>query len=284
MKYIIKIIILGFITFAVTGCVKYNVDMQISKDKKVELEIKLGKIVSNFEEGYLDDVDNNDYSLGIQVSDYNYLTAQGYRVMPYEEEKDNKSYKGVIITKSFKSIDDIAGIKSQTVNFMELIEKDTITNFDETQLFLRDGIKYKSNFVFDLKDEETETEVSDYDLKYTVTIPYKSIKNNASIRSKDGKTLTWILELGKNNDVNFEFILLPKFLTSIESKIIFFGIAEVILILGIVFIVKNKKNKPAKPKKIKAEQKIDARPTSVIPIKLDKPSPQNKIETLDDTE
>ena len=82
-----------------------------------------------------------------------------------------------------------------------------------------------------------------FDLVYKIKLPSKVGKNNATSVSKDGKELTWDLNLTTVNEVNFEFSLDSG--SNIFPAIL--GGLGLILILGlgavlIIMILKHKKD------------------------------------------
>ncbi|MBQ7136863.1 MAG: hypothetical protein IJO43_02665 [Bacilli bacterium] len=278
MKKVCRVLLAILLAFSLTGCVKYNVSMEVKDDKSVTLEILYGMEVDssivgdeswNEDEDYWDedywsegesdwkldeddvefgegvegtitDEDGNviydssedeswdddeyydededywdeedDYydeetNSGVSVDDYEFLESKGFKVEEFTEEKDDATISGVKITKTYKNIDDITKDKKIIVDFNEKFGEEE--NFDDSQIFYKKGNNYVANFVFDFSEEGDDTDYSAYqdmfDLQYKIKLPHKSVSNNATSVSKDGKELTWDLKYGEKNEVNFEF-------------------------------------------------------------------------------
>ena len=264
MKKLVKILMSLLLVFGLTGCVKYTTSMEVKKDKSVTLEIiyamdtsamedlNFGELTEDedYEDEDLDaaneieltdyeeeeeDIASNDSS--VNKEDYEWLEKKGYKVEEYTYEKDDSKYVGVKITKKYDSIDDISKDKDITVDFTTLFnDKD---NFKE-EFFSKKGNIYKANFVFDFTQdgEDVSDQYASYqgafDLKYTIKLPNKAKKHNASKVSDDGLTYTWNLKYGKKNKVEFEF----GFGSSKTILLVVGAIAIVAIIAGVVLLKK----------------------------------------------
>ncbi len=269
MKKLVKILMSLLLVFGLTGCVKYTTSMEVKKDKSVTLEViyamdtsamedlDFGELTEDedhededYEDEDLDaaneieltdyeeeeeDIASNDSS--VNKEDYEWLEKKGYKVEEYTYEKDDSKYVGVKITKKYDSIDDISKDKDITVDFTTLFnDKD---NFKE-EFFSKKGNIYKANFVFDFTQdgEDVSDQYASYqsvfDLKYTIKLPNKAKKHNASKVSDDGLTYTWNLKYGKKNKVEFEF----GFGSSKTILLVVGAIAIVAIIAGVVLLKK----------------------------------------------
>ena len=274
MKKLVKILMSLLLVFGLTGCVRYTTSMEVKKDKSVTLEIIYAMDTSmaddlNFgdleeEDTEYEDEEDLDATNEIEVTDYDeeediaadessinkedyeWLEKKGYKVEEYSDEKDGSKYVGIKITKKFDSIDDISKEKDLTVDFTTLFEdKDTF----KEEFFSKKGNIYKANFVFDFtQDGEDVSEQyasyqSAFDLKYTIKLPNKAKKHNASKVSDDGKTYTWNLKYGKKNKVEFEFGF-----GSDKTILLVVGIIAIVAIIaGVVLLRKKNTNTPAEP-------------------------------------
>ena len=137
----------------------------------------------------------------------------------------------------------MAKSKDTEVDFTALFnDKD---KFDDSHIYAKKGSVYKANFVFDFTQdgedvsEEYKAYQAAFDMKYTVTLPNKAKKHNATRVSDDGKTYTWNLKYGKKNKVEYEF----EFGSTRTILLIVIGILAVIAIVAGVVLLKKK---PAK--------------------------------------
>lgn len=269
-KIIKKFIMLCMVMFLTTGCLKYNLSMEVKSNKKVNLELiyafGLGASEQEESQDEQDETecgedefcyeDEEDMSMEVDKEDYEELLKYGYKVEEYEEKKDDMVYSGVKITKSFDSIDDISDDKNK-------VEFDFLTFFNQEDsykndpaIFYKEGDVYIANFVFNytpgeeemdlealMEEEEYKKLLEAMDLKYTITLPQEAKSHNATKVSKDGKTLTWELEYGKKNEVNFEFELGTN---PMWYFIIFGGIGVAVLLVGGVVVSMSNNKKYAK--------------------------------------
>jgi hypothetical protein len=239
MKKYLKMLLALIMVVTLTGCLKYNVNMEVSDDKSVSLEMIYAMNTSYMDDFNMDmdaedeiaeeddeeevsaeleeeeeeePVEKEDENPSVKKEDYEWLEKKGYKVEDYEyEDKEGNKYVGIKVKKTFDSIDDIAKEDEKTVNFTEMFEdKD---KFDDSQFFSKKGNEYTANFVFDFTQdgEDVSEQYKDYakmfDLKYEVKLPREAKDNNASKVSDDKKTYTWNLTYGKKNTVNYTFEL-----------------------------------------------------------------------------
>lgn len=113
------------------------------------------------------------------------------------------------------------------------------------------------------------------DLKYIVTLPYKSISSNATEKTNDDKTLTWDLTALKENDnIKYEFYIYN--MTNIYLIIGAFII--IIAIVVILLIIKSKKSKENNN-----QENDKAKDQSVSQITIDEQSISNEINNLENS-
>lgn len=268
-KVIKKFIMLCMIVFLTTGCLKYNVNMEVKSNKKVNLELiyAFGMDASDYEEAQKEkeetECGEDEYcseddgmSMEIDKDDYKELLKYGYKVEDYKEKNEDKVYSGVKITKSFDSIDDLSDDKNKVkFDFTKFLDQDEGYK-DVPVMFYKDGDKYVADFMFNFASEEegTDTEsliseeemqelIDSMDMKYTITLPQEPKSHNATEVSKDGKTLTWKLQYGKKNEVNFEFELGTN---PMWYFIIIGGIVVAVLLIGGVVVSMTNSKKYAK--------------------------------------
>ena len=253
-KYLI--IILSSVLL-VTGCVRQNINMEINNDKSMNLSVILAVDTEFFNEE-----DGN-----VNFSDYKELGLSS-------EEYIDGTFKGYRYTKKIDSIDKISKSGDVTYELSKLFEEklEDSTLFSTTSNLF--GSNYKAKFTYNSDslndmnqtedgsvddsldadvDIDTDTDMdtenmdisnylTNFDLKYVITLPSKSISNNATTVSEDGRTLTWDLTKSDVSNIEFEF--------EIKNNIILYAIiggAALILIIVIAIVInlikKNKKNK-----------------------------------------
>lgn len=278
IKKVCSFILCLALMVALSGCVKYELNMGVKDDKSVDFEITYaidGSYMDSMNMGEdeetttTEEEDDNDIETDsgeVNVDDYSFLKSKGYTVEKYTENTDEHKYSGVKIKKTFKSIDDVTKETEKTIDINDLFKEDT---FDDSQLFSKKGNVYKASFLFDFEEDGdvSTSEMSGYDsmfdMTYTITLPVKAKEHNATKVSEDGKTLTWTLKYGKKNNVNYSFELSDaksdsKEETKKDSKdsdkkdensnltlyiVIGCSAGAVVLVLIILIVVLGKKNK-----------------------------------------
>lgn len=254
MKRVSKLLLTFVLVLTLmTGCVKYNVSMEVKDDKSVTLEIIYGMEVdsSMLEDDTDTDTDyyeDEEDDSSVDVEDYKYLEDAGYKVEEFKEEKEDTVIAGVKVTKTFKNIDDITADEKVTVDFNDLFNEEKKDDLGKLKFFYKNGSNYAADFVFDFSTED-DMDYSDYqdmfDLEYKITLPGESVSNNATKVSEDKKTLTWDLDYGKKNNVNFEFALGGDMVMTII--IVVAGVAVVGIIAVLVMGKKKTPQTPAAP-------------------------------------
>lgn len=286
MKKYLKVVFTFFLVFLMTGCVRYNMEMEVKDDKSVDLKLiyaidysfmdqmgnmemedetateeseEVPEIETNVEESEpeinLEEPTEEGSNEGVSADDYKYLEEKGFKVEEYKEEKDGKKFAGVMLTKNYKSIDDITKDAEKTINVNEILgEKD---KFDDSQFYSKKNNVYKASLLFDFSQEGSEgTEGMDmssmtnsFELKYIIKLPVKAKTNNATEVSEDGKTLTWNLKYGEKNLVEYSFAL-SNGLFGLDSSMVMYigiGLCALIVIAVVVIILSKKKNSAPSP-------------------------------------
>ena len=282
MKKIRNLFMLLIVALLLTGCVKYNVNMDIKKDKSMDF-----KIVYALDKSYLGD------KATFSDDDLKKMKDQGFEVSKYSEG----NMEGFILTKKIKNIDDVSstdgtefdltGILNNGTSKMFKIKKGLFKNkyiakfdFDTSEASLSNNNSVLTNEADDSDDdiildsEKTDDLDSDdnkevpninitdnlngndyskmmknMDLSFTVTLPYKALSNNATTVKNDGKELVWNLAASKDKkSIEFEFELdefniKPIVIIAIS---IFGGLLVIAIIVTIIMAVKGGK-KPNSP-------------------------------------
>lgn len=271
MKKIRNLVVIFIFMILCTGCVKYNANMTIKKDKSMDFSIVYAVNSSLMgDDKILDD------------DEIKKLKKEGYTI----EEYDKDDMKGFIITKKYKNIDDISSDKKAKYSLSGILEKE---NNNSKVFKVKKGLfknRYYANFEFDSSnsslnsdlsddsldtdyenddeetddtyfesEEETDDILSDdfnldslsnmssnMDLSFNVKLPYKSIKNNASSTKNEDKELKWDLSKENEDAIKFEFELY-----NYKNIYLTIGISSILLvgIIVLLVILLNKKKKGA---------------------------------------
>jgi hypothetical protein len=216
MKKYSRFVVLLIVAVLLAGCAKQTVDMTITDNGKMKVEI-VSAMVSSMAE-YSDEDKAELKKLGFKVEDYK------------DEAKD---LVGIKYSKTYK-LSEISGDKAVLVELGSIGTPD----FDEKQYFQETGKgKYKATFVFDTSLDGSEEDMSEYadsfEISYSVTLPRKAISNNAD--SVNGNVYTWTVKYGEKKEINYEF--------EVKSNTLIYGIGAVvaIVIIGAVVVVLQKK-------------------------------------------
>ena len=264
-KKVFSIFLLLIILFSLTGCVKYNAEMNINEDKSMNFSIIYAMANSIFEIG---EEASNRLLTADQKKD---LIKQGFSVENYSDD----NYKGFKISKKINNIDDVS-LESDVVYSLSNM-------FDEpsnVKMFkvIKDKNKnvYTANFKFDANesdimnnDESTESEnnavdgstteenidlsgldealQTSLDLKYVVKLPYAAISSNATSKSEDGRELTWDLSSENVETIRFQFELNNQTGSIVSTSngslpMLFIIIALLVVIIVMVLLVKKGRN------------------------------------------
>ena len=266
MKKSLYILTIFIIAICLSGCVKYNANMEIRKDKSMDFSIVYAMDTQYFGDQEVLTEENRKE-----------LEEEGFKVTNYQED----TMKGFTLTKSIKNIDELSTTENTDYSLSNIEEDKEM--FKVEKGFFKN--KYIANFKFDTEDSAiTEEETSDgtitdgysdgtieenpdsysdfpmdstegyndssmddfsnmatsnLDLSLNVTLPYQAISNNATKTENDNKILSWDLTSSEIETINFEFELYN--MTNIYLTI--GGIALLIIIIIVVTVTKHKKRK-----------------------------------------
>ena len=269
----VKYLFIIAMMFLLTGCVKFNMTMDIKSDKSMDLDIlyAVDKNMMGDEELFKDE----------DIEEYK---KSGFEVKEYAEG----DYVGITLKKHVKNIDDISKTDG---NASFNIANATDTESEEPMFTLKKGffrnvytLKMESDSAtntpddIDLGDERIALEGEDDDLgdyssddsslgeyptdgesllddypidgdvdytdalnnmemNLTVNLPNKPISHNATSVSNNGKSLTWNL-VAQQSDVELTFALYNK-----TNILICVAGVVVVVIVVIVVVSKSSKNK-----------------------------------------
>lgn len=282
MKKLRNVVILLVITLLLTGCVKYNVNMEIRKDKSMNFEmiyamnssLLQGKDV--FDEKELKEIKDK----GFKVEKYDKDNMKGFTIsreiknIDYISSSDAKEYSLSAITKKgdqkvfkvkkglfknkytanlkFDSSDSKMSNGNSNSQFREETDDDDLlidSKDDDSDLDL-DLDTDDSDLDLDTDDSDLDLDTDDYssmmsgmDMSINVKLPYKALSNNATEVTNDGKDLKWNLTTSGAQSIDFEFELYN--MTTIYICIALGVVLLVgVIVLIVVLVSKGKKKQP----------------------------------------
>lgn len=264
MKKIGNLILAICSLFLLSGCMKHNVSMTINKDKSMDLEIiyaidvdQIEGMMNSFNDTTDDsemldetlddsnDIDDDDMDEAFTPSSIDTeeekkaLEKRGYKVVEY----DNDGYKGIKATLRIDNIDNVSVEEDLKVKLSDILDE----NFDDEEFFtVKKGFfknTYIANFVYEKAGEDSSsnpiTNLSNLDIKYTVTLPDKSISNNAdTVRENE---LSWDISLDKTTNIEYSFEMLNT--TNILITVGGIGVLLLVVIIVIIVLASKKKHK-----------------------------------------
>jgi len=229
MKKVLKTISLFLVVVLLSGCVKYNIEMNITKDKKMNMVFVSAVDKTMFGEEAQETEDSEELQK---------LKDAGWKLEKYEDDK----WKGSKLSKSFDDIDKLS-TENETIFDLNKFGQEGQMPANVFQKTTQDGkTVYKAKFAFkmtsgneeiqdetneemdlgenDSLEEVPEDDISEnnesmeemikkmsgsMDLKLTVNVP-KVISNNAT--TVDGNKLTWDLtKMQEGTNIEFAFSL-----------------------------------------------------------------------------
>ena len=262
-KRIMYIISLGMILVCLTGCVKFNANMEIKKDKSMSFSI-----IYAFDKSLFGDAEL------LSSEDKKEMEDNGFSVNNYEEG----NFKGFTLTKNVQNIDAISTDKDVTYSLSGMLdEKDESYLFKVKKGFLKNT--YTANFSFDpadssLNDNNQNSNNNDnddmdfdwnydiddninndfnnsnsnmdfsdlsgamanMDLSFNVKLPYRAKSSNATTNTNN-KELKWALNNNEIGSIEFKFEIY-----NIKNIVIVSGICLLIILLVVITIFKKRKN------------------------------------------
>ena len=272
-------VLMCFMAITLTGCVKFNANMDIKRDKSMNFSI-----IYAFDTSLLGDKDI------LSSDDIKKLEDQGFSVSKYEKD----GMKGFKIVRGVSNIDFVSSSSATDYSLSGLISKsnknknifkvkkgliknvytakfnfntadsdlnddasdslgDTTTSDDDTA----DDTYDTTDDTYDTDDDSTSLDdftsgltnsfsglASKMDLSFNVTLPYSAKSNNATSTNNDNKELRWDLSSQGDDKIEFEFELY-NFLNIFIGAGIIIGGFIFIIIIGYKKAKKNgKKNNP----------------------------------------
>ena len=266
-----KLLLIALMLMLSSGCVKYNVTMDIKKDKSMDFNMIAAFDESLAENGEMniteakDEVKNQYCS----VSDYNESNMKGINVSCKFPNIDELSSETTVKEADFESIMD--GKDSKLFTFKKGFFKNTYTfkldsssssdllgdeededSYDYREEDDYDDYDYDSDYDdyddYDYYDSDGSgntdfdmSALSSMDLKFEVKLPYKAISSNATSKEDNEKHLTWdLMKMAQSEDGN-NVVELTFALYNTSNIAIVAVIVIALIAVGVIFFMKNKK-------------------------------------------
>ena len=266
MRKISYLLVLSMLLFVLTGCVKFNANMDIKKDKSMDFSIIYAMNTSFLEgDSLLDENEQKELEKqGFTLTEYSEDNMKGFKLERniknidavsstedteyslsglLDEKKDEnvkifKVKKGLlkntyIATLSFDASD------SENEESSDLIEDTEDNDFDWSSLTEDDS----SDWLDDTEDDSSDLDfsglndmMSNMDLSFNVSLPYPAKSNNATSTNNDNKELKWNLSSEGTDKIEFEFELY-------NMSTIYMCIGVVAVLVIVVVVVISSKNK-----------------------------------------
>ena len=209
MKKILKSLMISVMAVALlAGCgMKESLSLKITSSGKTTLTV-----VSAMDNEMIDAMLSMEESGGegesktyTDAERWAYVEKSNSNLPDGAKKYDKDGYKGFEYTTEAKTLDELTGTSSdKKVNVMDALEEGS-----DAKMFIKEGDVYKSNMMVDLGEDQSQVDqASQYgammEVQFSIELPSKPIKHNATKVSSDGKTLTWDLLTAKEIELEFK--------------------------------------------------------------------------------
>lgn len=287
MKNKIKSVgLLVVLAFCLTGCVKFNTNMSIHKDKSMDFEMIYALDTSMFGSEEVISTDDEDIKA---------MEDKGFKVEKYSEN----SLSGIRLTKNIKNIDKISntedsefslsGILDTNDEYLFKVKKGLFKNiytaklkFDSSDSSLDNGSSdldddYDSDTDMDFGDSfDYSSLMNNLDLSVSVSLPYKAISSNATSTANNDKDLTWKLNAQNVQYIEFEFALYN--MTTIFGGIGIIVLLFVFIIVALIFLNKNNKNENSNIPPVVLNNDVNLNNEVINPVNVEPKSNSEVVE------
>lgn len=195
MKKIRTLVMLLTVTLLLTGCVKYNVNMDIKKDKSMEFKILYALDTSVLGE-----------KAAFTEDDLKKIKDQGFEVSEYSDG----NMKGFTLTKKIKNIDDVSSADGTKYSLSGILNNGNSKMFKVKKGLLKN--KYIAKFDFDSSDSglsnENNTFTEEDDRDEDATTDLEDDENTIDQEEKDDDVDsdddTEVADINIGNNINSE--------------------------------------------------------------------------------
>lgn len=259
IKFLLLVCLLGILS---TGCVKFNANMNIKKDKSMDFTIIYALDKSVFGD-----------QASIKESDLEEVKKSGFIVSKYSDG----NMEGFTMTKKINNIDEVSTESDTEYNLSGLMAEgeskylfkvvkgtnkntyyakfkfdanDSGLNMNEGEdenLELPDEVEDNDNALLDETNEnpfgnmDLSKLTANMDLSFNVTLPKSAISNNATSTENNNKKLTWKLSSTNAQAIEFAFELDNN--GGSNDMILYIGIGVIALLVIVVIVLMLSKKK-----------------------------------------
>ena len=229
MKKAKSFVLLMIMAFLFTGCVKFNTNIEIKKNKSMDMAV-----IYAVNSSLLSYMDNEGKILS--DDDKKELEDEGFTIENYSDD----TFTGYKLLKNVKNIDDVSAANDINYSISGLLDD---YNANDKKMFKVEKGLFKNTYYANIKFDASDSNLDDndpssdkdfdindnnfddgyglpemdfsnmaglagnMDLSFKVDLPYKAISNNASSVDNDAKTLTWNLSATNASNIEFSFYL-----------------------------------------------------------------------------
>lgn len=193
MKKSLKLLSIMLVVFLMTGCVKSHVNMEINKDKSMNLSL-----IAAIDSSFLEQSGEDDLLENEEIKEFE---EKGFKTEKYSDD----SMTGYKFTKSFANIDDLSSEKETTLDLNALADEKTPNNvFTVKKGFFKNTytVKMKNNAT-----DELQSQIENADQTTTTDDNQMNIEDDTTIQgSNDTQTDTNVQDdTDTQTDSSFDF-------------------------------------------------------------------------------
>lgn len=187
MKKSLKLLSIMLVVFLMTGCVKSHVNMEINKDKSMNLSL-----IAAIDSSFLEQSGEDDLLENEEIKEFE---EKGFKTEKYSDD----SMTGYKFTKSFANIDDLSSEKETTLDLNALADEETPNNvFTVKKGFFKNTYtaKVKNNATDELQsqienaDQTTTTDDNQMNIEDDTTIQGSNVTQTDTNVQDDTDTQT----------------------------------------------------------------------------------------------
>lgn len=187
MKKSLKLLSIMLVVFLMTGCVKSHVNMEINKDKSMNLSL-----IAAIDSSFLEQSGEDDLLENEEIKEFE---ERGFKTEKYSDD----SMTGYKFTKNFANIDDLSSEKETTLDLNALADEETPNNvFTVKKGFFKNTYtaKVKNNATDELQsqienaDQTTTTDDNQMNIEDDTTIQGSNVTQTDTNVQDDTDTQT----------------------------------------------------------------------------------------------
>ncbi len=193
MKKSLKLLSIMLVVFLMTGCVKSHVNMEINKDKSMNLSL-----IAAIDSSFLEQSGEDDLLENEEIKEFE---EKGFKTEKYSDD----SMTGYKFTKSFANIDDLSSEKETTLDLNALADEETPNNV----FTVKKGF-FKNTYTAKVKNnatDELQSQIENADQTTTTDDNQMNIEDDTTIQgSNDTQTDTNVQDdTDTQTDSSFDF-------------------------------------------------------------------------------